>query len=96
MVRSRMAIRLRIEKGVATSRSFGRLSVRRRDNLCKRASFTGPSLISALLSTFFAIPGPFFFWKEVKTNPFNPNGEHLEAKEAMITSDIWSDTDEVL
>jgi RNA polymerase sigma factor (sigma-70 family) len=32
----------------------------------------------------------------VKTNPFNPIGEHLDAKEAMITSDIWSDTDEVL
>jgi RNA polymerase sigma factor (sigma-70 family) len=56
----------------------------------------GRKTLSALLRTFFAIPGPFFFWKEVKTNPFNPNGEHLEAKEAMITSDIWSDTDEAL
>jgi hypothetical protein len=96
MVRSRMAIRLRIEKGVATSRSFGRLSVRRRDNFCKRASFTGPSLISALLSNFFAIPGPFLFWKEVKTNPFDPNGEPWKQKGAIITLDILSDTDENL
>jgi RNA polymerase sigma factor (sigma-70 family) len=38
----------------------------------------------------------FFFWKEVNTNPFNPNAEHLEAKGAMITSDILSDMDETL
>jgi hypothetical protein len=31
-------------------------------------------------SIFFAIPNPFFFWKEVNTNPFNPDKEHLEAK----------------
>ncbi len=34
-------------------------------------------IFSVLLRTFFAIPGPFFFWKEVKTNAFNPNREHL-------------------
>jgi hypothetical protein len=27
---------------------------------------------SSLVHTSFAIPGPFFFWKEVKTNPFHP------------------------
>ena len=32
----------------------------------------------------------------MKTNPFNPNGEHLETKEAMINPDILSDTDETL
>jgi len=32
----------------------------------------------------------------VKTNAFNPNGEHLEAKAAMITSDVFSDMDETL
>src|SRR5205809_8003929 len=52
--------------------------------------------LSSRCSAFFAMPIIFFFWKEVKTNPFNPNGEHLEAKEAMITSDILSDTDESL
>ena len=34
-------------------------------------------IFSVLLRTFFAISGPFFFWKKVKTNAFNPNGEHL-------------------
>jgi DNA-directed RNA polymerase specialized sigma24 family protein len=38
-------------------------------------------IFSALLRTFFAMPGPFFFWKEVKT---------------MITSDVFSDMDETL
>jgi len=29
-------------------------------------------IFSVLLRTFFAIPGPFFFWKEVKTNVCKP------------------------
>jgi hypothetical protein len=37
-------------------------------------------IFSVLLRTFFAISGPFFFWKRVRTNPFEPNGEHLERK----------------
>ena len=32
----------------------------------------------------------------MKTNPFNPSGEHLEAKAAMSTSDVFSDMDETL
>ena len=51
---------------------------------------------SPLLSTFFAIPGPFFFWKEVKTNPFHPGGEHLRARRVIITSHILSERDENL
>jgi RNA polymerase sigma factor (sigma-70 family) len=49
-----------------------------------------------LLSAFFAIPGPFFFWKEVKTNPFHVGGEHLRARRVMITSHILSERDEDL
>jgi RNA polymerase sigma factor (sigma-70 family) len=52
--------------------------------------------MSFLRCTFLAIPGPFFFWKEVKTNPFEPNGEHLERKEDVITSGILSNGDEAL
>jgi len=32
----------------------------------------------------------------VKTDAFNPKGEHVEAKGAMITSDVFSDMDETL
>jgi len=30
---------------------------------------------SSVRRTFFAIPCAFFFWKEVKTNPVNPDQE---------------------
>jgi RNA polymerase sigma factor (sigma-70 family) len=53
-------------------------------------------ILSVLLRTLFAIHRPFFFWKEVKTHPFNPNGEHLETRGPIITSDILSDRDEAL
>jgi hypothetical protein len=44
---------------------------------CPEQAILKLCLLSALVRTFFAIPAPFSFWKEVKTNPFNPDGENL-------------------
>src|SRR5258708_12829222 len=52
--------------------------------------------LSSRCSAFFAMPIIFFFWKKVKTHPFEPNGAHLEGNEIMISLDIFLDADETL
>jgi hypothetical protein len=41
--------------------------------------------LSSLVRTFLAIPGAFSFWKEVKTNLFNPDGGTWEEESNMKT-----------
>ena len=61
---------------------------RKKGNLCLH--------LFCVASHFFCNSASFFLLEEVKTNPFDPNGEHLEARGAMINSDILSDRDEAL